>query len=335
MLKRIVLGCMMILVCLLVPNRAWPQEKSPSPLRILVEGEGTISRSIIEAVRRANAKNDIKLEFVSGVGGPYDLRLLVSSGYGTASGSCSCSEGSSSYSETIYHTTVNALTASGKLLIMMTHASDVPSKANNEVATAVIQNIIYRFESIQKESIANAKAPQETINQIESKEAVKSSAEEPPKEPGVYYRDGTNWILLAESLPTTKVRGMGRALLTVMLASVRFYDVYSGTSAQVQIREQKPEFYVRDFPIAHQELAIVQLKKEKDRREVHSSSVSLLRGSGHKNVDLHKLKATRISNDVYKLVPEDELQPGEYVLDLYISDTDTGVYEFGIVGSKK
>ena len=79
----------------------------------------------------------------------------------------------------------------------------------------------------------------------------------------------------------------------------------------------------------------MRLKKEKDRREVQSSSVSLLKGSGHKNEDIHKLKATRISNDVYKLVPEQELQPGEYVLDLYISDTDSGVYEFGIVGSKK
>jgi hypothetical protein len=335
MLKRIVLGCMMILVCLPLPNRAWPQEKSPSPIRILVEGEGTISRSIIEGVRRARANYDIKLEFVSGGGDPYDLRLLVSNGYGTASGSCSCSEGSSDYSETIYHTTVNALTAGGKLLFMVTHASDSPRKVNNDVATEVIQNINYHFESIRKESIANAKASQETINQIESKEAVKSSTEEPPKEPGVYYKDGTNWILLAESLPTRKVRGMARALLTVMLASGQVYDVYSGASSQVQIREPKPEFYVRVFPIAQQELAIVRLKKEKDQREVQSRSFSIRGGSGHKNEDIHKLKATQITHDFYKLVPEEELQPGEYVLDLYISDAETGVYEFGILPSKK
>jgi hypothetical protein len=72
-------------------TQVWPQQESPSnSLRILVEGEPSLSLSIIEAARRINAKYDVK--FVDGPDARHDLRLMVSVGngqvYGSGIGAC-------------------------------------------------------------------------------------------------------------------------------------------------------------------------------------------------------------------------------------------------------
>jgi hypothetical protein len=336
MLRRITLGCMMMLVCLPVPNQAGPQQESPRPIRILVEGEGSVPRSIIEALRRASANYNIKLEFVSGSGDPYDLRLFVRSGVGSREVPCYCEdEDSSIHYESYYFTSADALTADGKLLFEVKGNGGTPGIsaliiAYESLAREVFKNIDHHVESLRKESISNDRVSQETINQIEPKEAVNARTEEIPKEPGVYYKDGTNWILLRESLTKMKTRGIVKAILTIWLSSTRGYDVYNGASSKLQLPEQKPEFYIRTYPISEENIAIVRLKKEKDRREVQSSSLSLRKYSGIKAKDIHRIKVTRISDDFYKLVPDAELQSGEYALDLDLSTPTIGGYEFGI-----
>jgi hypothetical protein len=333
MLKRIVLGCTIMLACLPAPNQVWAQQKSPSPIRILVDGGGSNSRSIIEAVRRANAKNDIELEFANGPGDPYDLQLRV--GIETEIKEDEEEDEYGNVRTQYYYrhyTSAHALTANGKLLF------SVNRRRHNfrfeYLATEVINNINRHYELIRKESIAGGRVSQETINRIEPKDVVNAGGEEMPKEPGVYYKDGTDWILLAESLANVKTRGVATALLTIGLSSVRTYDIYSGPSSKLQLREQTPEFYVRSYSVPEANVAILRLKKVKDQREVQSSSFSFLGGSDIKANDIHRIKVIRISDDFYKLVPDTELKAGEYVLDLDLKGPSTGAYEFGIMGSK-
>jgi hypothetical protein len=339
MLKRIVLGCMMILVCLPVSNPARAQQKSPSPIRILVEGDK--ATSIIEALRKANTKYDIKLEFAAGPDHPYDLRLLVRRWSEIREvGNFSPDEDNSNDTEYIFYASANAQTADGKLLfdVKGERASSFPlsiyRKVYEDVAKGVIKNIYRHYESIRKESITSGRVSPETINQIAPEEAVKASAEEPPKEPGVYYKDRNDWILLAESQAKRKLGGIATAILTIGLFSIRSYDVYRGASAKVQIPERRPQFYVRGFPVAEEDIAFIRLKKDKDRREVLSKTTSIRGSSGHKTGVTHGVNATRISDVVYKLVPEAELPSGEYVLDLFLSDSVTGTFEFGVTPSE-
>jgi hypothetical protein len=342
MLRRVILGCMMVLVCLPVPNQAWPQQESHRPIRILVEGEGAISRSIIEAVRRANAKNDIRLEFASGYGSPYDLRLSVRSGIETQEYEmpCDCEDdGYSTHYNHYFSTTADALTADGKLLFSVNGIDGFGVAARvayENVATEIIKKINLHFESLMKESISRDRVSHDTINQIEPKEGVNAKTEDMPKEPGVYYKDGSDWVLLAESLANVKSRGVAMAILTIGISSVRYYDVYGGHSSKLQFREQNLEFYVRGYPIQEGNVGIVRLKKVKDQREVQSSSTSFLlfRYSGTKTKDIHRVKVTRISDDFYKLLPDTELKTGEYVLDLDLKGPSTGAYDFGIMRSK-
>jgi hypothetical protein len=333
MLGRVILGCMMMLVCLPVPNQAWPQQESLSPIRILVEGDGygSASRFIIEALRRATAKTDIKLGFASGSADPYHIRLLIDGRWDSREvWDYSEEEGSTTRTETFYATSANAQKADGKLLFEVQRNGSEPRSAYEKLVTEVIKNIHRHVESLRKESILSDRVSQESIDQIEPKDAVNAMSEDKPKEPGVYYKNGTAWILLAESLTKHDTRGIATAILTIGLSSVRSFDVYLGVSANAQFREQKPEFYVRDFQFSEGKLAIIKLKKVKDRREVQRGAFSFRGSSRLSDKDIHRIKVTQISDDFYKLVPETELESGEYVLDLDLSDSVNGAYEFGV-----
>src|SRR2546426_3227720 len=310
--RRIILAYLacMFLLCLSTPNQAWPQPESPRPIRTLVEGESSISRAMIEALRRVYANQETKLEFTLNTADPYDLRLIVSNGSGGDTESCSCTEGADNVTINIYTTTVAALGSDGKLLFIDTYSDTAAKKINDEVAALVSKNINRLAGTVRKEAIASA-----------AREASGGSSEEPPKEPGVYQRDGSNWILLAESLSEEKSR-VGKFLLTAGLAPVREYDVYQGNSAKLQITQVKPEFYVRGFPVSETDLAILKLKKVDSRREIQSGSFSFIRGSSEPyEKNIHKLKVTQITDGLYKLAPAEELKAGEYVLDLSLSDS--------------
>jgi hypothetical protein len=326
MLRRIILAYLacMFLGCLSTPNQAWPQQESPRPIRTLVEGESSISRAMIEALRRVYANQETRLEFTLNTGDPYDLRLIVSNGSGGATESCSGIECNGSVTINIYHTTVAALGSDGKLLFIDTYSDTAAKKINDEAAALVSKNINRLAGTLRKEAIAAA-----------AREAASGSSEEPPKEAGVYQRDGSNWILLAESLSDGETR-VGQFLLTVGLAPLREYDVYRGNSAKLQITQVKPEFYVRGFPVSETDLAILKLKKVDSRREIQSRSFSFIRGrSKPYEKNIHKLKVTRITDGLYKLIPAEELKEGEYALDLSLSDSTSGAYEFGISSKKK
>jgi len=318
MLKRIFPACLacLILVSLPITKPARTEQESPRSIRILVEGESSLSRALIEALRRANANHDNKLEFTIDPSDPYDLRLIFSKGSGSASASCE----DSVVGVTLYYTNSNALGRDGKLLFITTHADDTQRQANTAAAEEMIKNIYQQIGSLMKESIA----------------AGSSSGEEPPKEPGLYYKESSNWILLAESLSTEKVRGVGKLVMTMGMSRARFYEIYNGVSTKLRITQEKPEFYVRGFPVSEKDLAILQLKIVEGRREVESGSQSLFRGSsGYDPKAIRKLKTTQISATLYKLVPEEELKSGEYALDLDLKDSESGAYEFGISPLKK
>jgi hypothetical protein len=59
-------------------------------------------------------------------------------------------------------------------------AAPTQQLVNQVAAVAVIKNIYRRFDTLKQEPIA-------------AKEAAPNESQEPPKEPGVYYKDGSNW----------------------------------------------------------------------------------------------------------------------------------------------
>jgi hypothetical protein len=332
MFKRTSLLCI-LLSFLSTITQAWPQQESqPNSLRILVEGEPSSSRSIIEAARRINAKYDVKFEFVDEPDARHDLRLIVSGGNGKVQFSDTCSDSIISPAQ-CYFNSIVALTPDGKLLFTVSRSGSSPREAVDGVTTEAIRNIYSQSTLLQKQSPFNAGVPQENVKPIEP------AVQEPPNEPGVYYKSGVDWIRL--SPPSGRLDGK-----VVGFSRLRRYKVYDGAHAKAQIAELKPEFYVRGFPVSEQEIRILRLETMQDHREAQIDRDTLHHtGLPYKASDIHTVTVTRVSNRVHKITPASDLQPGEYGLILYRSYSKTGEksgayseggeYDFGITLPKK
>jgi hypothetical protein len=332
MFKRATLVCIM-LFSLPTAILAWSQQESASSfIRILVEGEPPLSRSFIEAIRRNNAKYHLRLEFVGKPDDPHDLRLIVSSGSGTTSCSAMCSDpGISSCSASFSYHNIVALTPNGKLLFILTSAR----QGIDAISIELIRKIYSQSASLKDKSTPVSSVPQEALKPDQPIDTVKASDQEPPAEPGIYYKSGVEWIRLTEAVAGTDVKGTGAWLFTFGIAPIRVVKAYSGMFAKFHVPERKPEFYVRDFPISEQDVRIVRLKVVARNREVQVSSGTHSWRNQYNPDSLHQVIVTRISDGVHKLVPASELPSGEYVLHLYISDLSTSGYDFGIRPPKK
>lgn len=314
MFKKALLLCMLLSILPRGTHAGSLQESAPNPLRLMVEGEPSLSRSIIEAMRRNVARYDFKLEFVGGLDNQHDVRLIVSAG----NGNVPCPEMSSSNAWFHYNGVV-ALAPDGKLLFTLTRSGRSAIEIVDDTAIGVIRNLYSHATSPRKQTTFDSGVSQE-----------------PPAEPGIYYKNGTEWLRLMETLARPEVRGTERFMLTFGFSEVRSFLVYSGASANLQVPEQKPEFYVRGFLVSEQDVQIIRLEKRKDHRQAQISSFSRIYWkTGYKENDLHRVMVTRVSNSVYKIAPASELPQGEYVLQLYASDVDSRGYEFGITSMKK
>ena len=170
MLKRAPLLCI-FLSFLSTATQVWPQQESPpNSLRILVEGETSLSLSIIEAARKFDA-NYIKFEFVDGPDARHDLRLIVSGGNGRVyCTGLACTDNVSCFTQCYYNSIV-ALTPNGKLLFTVGRTGDSSREALEGALTAAIINIHDQSTLLQKQSTFNAGAPQETVKPLETKGA--------------------------------------------------------------------------------------------------------------------------------------------------------------------
>jgi len=171
MFKRASLLCI-LLSFLSTTTQAWPQQESaPNSLRILVEGEPSLSRSIIETARRINAKYDVKFEFVDAPGDRHDLRLIVSGGNGRVyCTGLACTDNVSCFTQCYYNSIV-ALTPNGKLLFTVGRTGDSSREALQDALTAAVLYIHDKTTLLQKQSTFNAGAPQETVKPLETKGA--------------------------------------------------------------------------------------------------------------------------------------------------------------------
>lgn len=317
MFKRIYLLC----VILSLPSATMPIRAQQDPLRslrILVEGEPSFSLSIIEALRRNSAKYDLKLAFAGGPGDQYDLRLIVTTG----TGSEWCSGPSGGTSANFSYLTAVALAPDGKLLFTITQ----PNILADGAAAQVIRNIYSQSIMPRKQSTPDLSGSQEATKPVQPTTTDTALAEKSLDEPGVYYKNKADWIRLTESTGGQIItRGMDKAMLTFGFSGLQMVKTYNAPSAKVQFSEPQPGFYVRGIAVSEQDISILRLERKKDHREVQVGSVGPGYARGHRPKDLYQVKATRLSDGLYKITSASELKPGEYIL--HLSSVD---YEFGV-----
>jgi hypothetical protein len=229
-------------------------------LRVFVEGDSSAIPSMIEEMRKRGKESGIEFTFVGATTAPYDVRIIVTAGAGTAWDTTP----HHSHPVTLAFSSVVALTPEGRTIFTASRSEATPKAARAAVAAEVARKL-YECCGVLKDKGPAAPSEQQSSGPVPGL----------PAEPGVYYNGPAGWVRLEENSESViKANGVGAFMLTWGASAVRVSQVYSGPHAPLQIFTGKPTFYVRSYPISERDVAIVRFEKKKDRREIRVGSVT-------------------------------------------------------------
>jgi hypothetical protein len=153
----------------------------------------------------------------------------------------------------------------------------------------------------------------------------------PPGE-GVYLVDGGSIRQLAQNPAATKLdtgRRITQILVPVPMAS-KYTVVLLGKNAKLRTRNSEPEFYFRSDDPAQPQLALIHARVKGDERQVED--ISSFFGQTSEKAKAIPMTVTPVARGVFRLLPEQDLDPGEYVLAEILpkQQMNLDVWDFGI-----
>jgi len=153
-----------------------------------------------------------------------------------------------------------------------------------------------------------------------------------PEEYGVYHKTDRGWERIHQNrCDKTEVKRGGVTQWTgIGVGGLHQKLDYSGSSAQYQIANSKPTFYVRVADAAHvQDSVIVRFKQEKHKRQIETAEIG--GGESRNKANVYRVTIWRLAPEVFLVTPESSLPAGEYILSQ--STYATEGYDFGISGT--
>jgi hypothetical protein len=138
----------------------------------------------------------------------------------------------------------------------------------------------------------------------------------PPPEVGVYWRDGSNFVLIqGQAISQSKVGGRAANVFTYGIKQVHWDAFINGPTSNNRVRELRPAFYlyVPDGASAA-DYVLLKLNKKGDRREFHIGTFGgwLGGGSGPDREKEISFKSNHVGIRIYKVSLDSDLKPGEY-----------------------
>ena len=139
---------------------------------------------------------------------------------------------------------------------------------------------------------------------------------------GVYYKGPTGWVKLEQIM----MAGGGAKHMAKMLVpglTPQIVWTFRGAEAPVQMAEPKPTLFVKQSPYmvnvaghSERDIVLVRFDKKKDHRELQTTSGGnvLTFKSGFSKDKTPDITVARLSETIFKVTPNADLQPGEYLL---------------------
>lgn len=136
-----------------------------------------------------------------------------------------------------------------------------------------------------------------------------------PVDPGVYLVDGENLkaIKAAESkLVTNKGRNVLKVMAPIPIVSGKATVELDGETSQTVVVSNRPEFYIR--LAAEERFGLVRLEKKKGTRVVDKISIIPITKEMVDDLNLVETFRKQVGDLVYKIWPQQPLDPGEYAV---------------------
>ena len=159
-----------------------------------------------------------------------------------------------------------------------------------------------------------------------------------PTEDGIYTVEGLRLVRLVESecqVVTDKKRAAMALAVPLPLIKARSLLLLDGPKAAVRIGNRQPVFYVESSEGLGPKLDLLHVKQGRDSRVVEQVEAPR-KGNGKLSEERATvpLERTQISPTLYKLVPAQPLDPGEYALGEPVQDRHLDIWDFGLDASR-
>lgn len=157
---------------------------------------------------------------------------------------------------------------------------------------------------------------------------------------GAYYKGPNGWVKLEQ----IRMAGGGATHMAKMFVpglTPQLVWTFRGAEAPVDISEPRPAFYFKQSPYltnipgySERDIVLVRFDKKKDHRELQTTSGGnmLTFKSGFSKEKTPDIVVTRLSETIFQVVPNNDLQPGQYLLTF--SGTVSSGYDFGVTANK-
>jgi hypothetical protein len=190
-------------------------------------------------------------------------------------------------------------------------------------------------EAVDLEEQLKADAKSQAEEDAAERLAVKEVEEIPP-EPGVYYIHNNKLepVKVAESkIVNNKRRQVLKVLSPIPMVSGKATLEIDGDSSSREIAEKRPEFFFRLSTFERFGIVKVTPTKKGSRVVESIEIVPVSKEIGQKLLEVDSFKKQEGDN-VYRIWPQKDMEPGEYALVEYTEGTDsinTQVWDFKIV----
>lgn len=139
----------------------------------------------------------------------------------------------------------------------------------------------------------------------------------PPPEVGVYWRDGTRFVMIdGQILANAKIGGKAGSMFSMGFKGFHWDATLNGSHSPHVIRDRRPTFfvYVPDGG-SSSDYVLLKLNKKGDRREFQIGSLGGKLGGGKAGVKSDKeigFESEHVGIRTYKVTLTQDLKPGEY-----------------------
>lgn len=153
-----------------------------------------------------------------------------------------------------------------------------------------------------------------------------------PQNPGVYYIDGDNLVPLEAAKVMVNESGTRKLLQALTPAPIvpgKSSVEIEGKTARFRLANPAPEFFFRLAAI--ERLAIVKLEPKKDSRLVENVTIMPKESEIFEEPKIVPSFKKQLAADVYRIWPEQPLEPGEYAVIEYTEGAiNVQAWDFGI-----
>ena len=138
----------------------------------------------------------------------------------------------------------------------------------------------------------------------------------PPREVGVFWKDGANWVMIdGQAVSQAKLGGRWGSFATMGIKAKHWNGFVNGKTSRNVVRENRPLFYVYVLEgMSAADYVLIKLDPKGDKRQFEIGSIGGMVGgkSGVRTDKMRPFNYERVASRTYKMTLDEDLPPGEW-----------------------